>query len=360
MGEEQEKPALEMLKVGQATGAWLILNNCHLSLEFMAAMEELLFPKGVEIHEEFRLWITCAPDNSFPLGLLQMAIKVTIEPPKGLQAGLARTFSTMVNQDFLEKVEPYDKWRSMVFASCFLHSIVQERRKFGPLGFCIPYEFNNSDMEASLLFIEKHMNQAAALGTALSWKAVQYMTTEVQYGGKITDDLDRELFIEYGRLWLNDSIFTPNYSFNTLMNDFVYQIPDQSEHSKFVEYISTMPEKDHPLIFGLNGNADLTYRLKESGEMVAVLIETMPKQSSGIGGKTREEEVKEKLENELIKLLPPDFNDIEIEERLRALKGPRGITDVGKAIPLNVFLFQELQRFQMVLTIVRRTMSDMV
>jgi dynein heavy chain len=186
------------------------------------------------------------------------------------------------------------------------------------------------------------------------------MTCEVQYGGKITDDLDREMFIEYGRLWLNEAIFTPNYSFNTLLNEFVYQIPDQSEHSKFFEYIGTMPEKDHPLIFGLNGNADLTYRLKESGEMVAVLVETMPKESAGAGGKTREEEVKEKLENELIKLLPPDFNEIEIEERLKTLKGPKGITDVGKAIPLNVFLFQELQRFQMVLTIVRRTMSDMV
>jgi dynein heavy chain len=158
MGEEQERPALEMLKLGQLTGKWLVLNNCHLSLEFMQQMEELLFPKSV-IHDDFRLWITCAPDPAFPLGLLQLAIKVTIEPPKGLQAGLARTFSTTINQDFLEKVEPYDKWRSLVFMSCFMHSIVQERRKFGPLGFCIPYEFNNSDLEASLLYIEKHLTQ---------------------------------------------------------------------------------------------------------------------------------------------------------------------------------------------------------
>jgi len=155
-----------------------------------------------------------------------------------------------------------------------MHSVVQERRKFGALGFCIPYEFNNSDMEASLLFIEKHMNSCAALGLPLSWKAVVYMTCDVQYGGKITDDLDRELFIEYGKLWLQEPIFTPNYTFNTLLSDFVYMIPDYNEHSKFVEYISTMPEKDHPLIFGLNGNADLTYRLKESMEMIVVLVET--------------------------------------------------------------------------------------
>jgi len=91
-----------------------------------------------------------------------MAIKVTTEPPKGLQAGIARTFSTMINQDFLEKVEPYEKWRAMVFMMCFMHSIVQERRKFGPLGFCIPYEFNNSDLEASLLYVEKHMTSSMA------------------------------------------------------------------------------------------------------------------------------------------------------------------------------------------------------
>jgi dynein heavy chain len=35
MGEEQEIPALNMLKLGQLTGKWLVLNNCHLSLEFM-------------------------------------------------------------------------------------------------------------------------------------------------------------------------------------------------------------------------------------------------------------------------------------------------------------------------------------
>lgn len=42
------------------------------------------------------------------------------------------------------------------------------------------------------------------------------------------------------------------------------------------------------------------------------------------------------------------------------MKGPRGISQTGKAVPLNVFLFQEIQRFQNILNIVRKTMSDMV
>lgn len=71
----------------------------------------------------------------------------------------------------------------MVFDLCFMHSIVQERRKFGPLGFCIAYEFNNSDLEASLLYVEKHMTQTQATGSSMSFKALQYMTCDVQYGG---------------------------------------------------------------------------------------------------------------------------------------------------------------------------------
>ena len=46
----------------------------------------------------------------------------------------------------------------------------------------------------------------AQVGLPLSWNTIQYMVAEVQYGGRITDDLDRELFITYAAKWLNDSM----------------------------------------------------------------------------------------------------------------------------------------------------------
>jgi dynein heavy chain len=139
--------------------------------------------------------------------------------------------------------------------------VIQERRKFGPLGFCIPYEFNNSDLEASLLYLDKHMTQCAAINNNYSWKAMQYMVCEVQYGGRITDDLDREMFKTYTGLWVTESVFTPNYCFNPNVTEFNYHIPDAVEHAKFMEYIGKMPGTDGPPIFGLHPNADLTCRL---------------------------------------------------------------------------------------------------
>lgn len=56
-------------------------------------------------------------------------------------------------QDMLDAVNRQD-WRQLLFVMCFLHSIVQERRKFGPIGWNVPYEFNQSDLSACTQFLQ--------------------------------------------------------------------------------------------------------------------------------------------------------------------------------------------------------------
>merc|ERR1719221_2349699 len=222
MGEGQEKVARQRNNDAFITGGWVILQNCHLGIDYMNELEETL-TKTAEIDDEFRLWITCEITPRFPIGLLQMAIKVTLEPPAGLKAGLYRTFTTMVTQELLDKID-HEKWRAFVYAQSFLHSIVQERRKFGPIGWCVPYEYNNSDLDACLLFLEKHVSTSVMVGQPLSWVTIQYMVAEAQYGGRITDDLDRELFATYALKWFCEDIFRPNFAFHESKH-YSYRIP---------------------------------------------------------------------------------------------------------------------------------------
>ena len=89
--------------------------------------------KQENVSPEFRLWITAEPHPLFPIGLLQLSIKFTNEAPAGVMAGVNNSYQWL-NQDMLDSVSD-PKWKTMLFALCFMHTIVQERRKFGPLGF---------------------------------------------------------------------------------------------------------------------------------------------------------------------------------------------------------------------------------
>lgn len=84
MGEGMETMANKHIAVFMRDGGWLILNNCHLAIPYMAEMEDIMNPKGKEIHDNFRIWLTTESVPDFPLGLLQLAIKVGYEPPKGI------------------------------------------------------------------------------------------------------------------------------------------------------------------------------------------------------------------------------------------------------------------------------------
>merc|ERR1719221_2104071 len=125
MGEGQEKVAREKNNAAFLTGGWVILQNSHLGIGYMNELEDVIL-KTQEIEEGYRLWITCEITPRFPIGLLQIALKVTLEPPAGLKAGLFRTYSTMVTQELLDKID-HEKWRLFVYVQSFLHSVVQER-----------------------------------------------------------------------------------------------------------------------------------------------------------------------------------------------------------------------------------------
>eukprot|EP00949_MAST-11_sp_MAST-11-sp1_P002825 g2825.t1 len=358
LGEGQEPYAIKAITNAVNVGTWVLLQNCHLGLDFVMTLEQLLDKSTSQATadpaamENFRLWLTTEPHSDFPIGLLQRSMKVTNEPPAGLRAGLLHSYTAFVDQDKLERVDS-SQWRTLLFGLCFLHSCIMERRKFGALGWCIPYEFNVSDLQACAQFLERHL-----YAQAVSWPTLQYIVSEVQYGGKITDDLDSRLFKTYASMWLTPSTLAPNFTFNPshtvqrMPKDFIYSIPDGSEIDMYRSYISTFPEIDSPEIFGLHPNADMTYRMKEVTELLDTVMDTQPKESSGDGtGKTREDTVLEKAQ-ELLDKLPTDYVEDTYVEQIGKLG--------GMSIPLNIFLYQEIQRLQAVIASVRNTLSVMM
>ena len=82
---------------------------------------------------------------------------MTIEPPQGLKDNLLKSYviynpallisqENMVDKD-LEAEDKQREFKKLLYGLCFFHAIINERRKFGPIGWNKPYEFTFEDLE---------------------------------------------------------------------------------------------------------------------------------------------------------------------------------------------------------------------
>ncbi|XP_063254253.1 dynein axonemal heavy chain 5-like isoform X3 [Prinia subflava] len=340
MGQGQETHARHLLNQCMQDGGWLLLQNCHLGLEFLNELMDTITTKE-SMSEDFRIWMTTEAHPEFPIHLLQSSIKFTNEPPQGVKAGLKRTYSA-VTQDLLG-ASKMPQWKPLLYAVAFLHTTVQERRKFGPLGWNIPYEFNQADLSASVQFVQNHLSDAGAK-CGVDWRCVRYMLGEVQYGGRVTDDLDKALLNTYARVWFGEHMLGEKFCFYK-----GYVIPKGNTVEDYLQYIEQLPVIDTPEVFGLHPNADITYQTNLANETFGTIVSIQPKDSSTRGGETREAVV-QCLADEMLEKLPPDYNPHEVKARLQKM---------GAFQPMNIFLRQEVDRMQLVISRVRTTLTQL-
>ena len=98
---------------------------------------------------------------------------MTVEPPPGLKANLKRSFASVsgIVAETVDGTTEKVSWKKLLFGLCFFNAIVQERRKFGSLGWNIPYEFINSDLEVlKVLLIQIALKHRTSLVQIISHK----------------------------------------------------------------------------------------------------------------------------------------------------------------------------------------------
>ena len=104
--------------------------------------------------------------------------QVVTEPPNGLKLNLRSTYlktPTNALSDCSHKA-----FTSLVFVLAFFHGVVQERRKYGKIGWNVPYDFNESDFRVCMQILNTYLTKAEQQGDEMiPWNSLKYLIGEV-------------------------------------------------------------------------------------------------------------------------------------------------------------------------------------
>ncbi|XP_054568736.1 dynein axonemal heavy chain 10 [Eptesicus fuscus] len=348
MGQGQEKVALQLLETAVARGQWLMLQNCHLLVKWLKDLEKSL-ERITKPHPDFRLWLTTDPTEGFPIGILQKSLKVVTEPPNGLKLNMRATYFKISNE-MLEHC-PHPAFKPLVYVLAFFHAVVQERRKFGKIGWNVYYDFNESDFQVCMEILNTYLTKAfQQRDPRIPWGSLKYLIGEVMYGGRAIDSFDRRILTIYMDEYLGDFIFDTFQPFHFFHNKEVdYKIPGGAADPKerFVEAIEALPLANTPEVFGLHPNAEIGYYTQAARDLWAHLLELQPQTGESSSGISREDyigNVAKDIENKM-----PRVFDLDLVRR-----------HLGANItPTAVVLLQELERFNKLLVRMSRSLAEL-
>ena len=365
LGQGQGPVAERLMAQAQLQGEWCTLQNAHLSASWLPKLEQLVEharEHAQDIQDGYRLWITSMPTLKFPVPVLQVGIKITNEPPRGVRANIKRTFQDLKKEDFEGCGGAGPRaYKKLVFALAFFNAVILERKKFGAVGWNIPYGWMNSDLKTGMKMIRGYAEE----NEVLPWDTLNVVIAVVVYGGRVTDKMDRVTISNVLKPYFCPELLDDDYRFS---RSGVYYAPPEGSLEDVVGFIDALPPEDPPEVFGLDDNADITFQQKESRKLVDSVITASGGAAGRVGlvgrgsGDTSGGTVDESVEN--------DAKVVAVAQDLAARM--RGLFDLCEAHPetvkkipsgamnsMGVFLSQELVRFNALMVVIAKSLEEL-
>ncbi|CAG9772694.1 unnamed protein product [Ceutorhynchus assimilis] len=346
LGQGQGPRAEKMIREAFEAGSWVFFQNCHLAPSWMPSLEriiETLQPDNA--HRDFRIWLTSTPSPYFPVSILQNGSKMTVEPPAGIKANILRAYLNQVS-DFVDFIQSENKkalpFKLLTFSLCLFHGVLLERRKFGPLGFNIPYEFTDGDLKICLSQLHMFLLEYEDI----PFKVLTYTAGQINYGGRVTDDWDRRCLMNVLADYYKPEVVSPDYVFDK--HNFYHQLPSTSLFLDYMDYIKTFPINDDPELFGMHANADITFAQSQTYKCLSTLLLLQPKRVGGAA--SSQEEVTTASAKNILEQLPKLFDLELISQRYPVLYEES----------LNTVIIQEGIRYNRLLVVIRATLLDLL
>uniref|UniRef100_A0A8C0T4D9 Dynein axonemal heavy chain 9 n=1 Tax=Canis lupus familiaris TaxID=9615 RepID=A0A8C0T4D9_CANLF len=230
----------------------------------------------------------------------------------------------VILQDTLEMCSREMEFKSILFALCYFHGVVAERRKFGPQGWNRSYPFNTGDLTISVNVLYNFLEA----NTKVPYDDLRYLFGEIMYGGHITDDWDRRLCRTYLEEFIRPEMLEGELSLAP-----GFPLPGNLDYTGYHQYVDAQLPAESPYLYGLHPNAEIGFLTQTSEKLFRTVLELQPRDSHAgdRAGATREEKVKALLE-EILERVTDEFNMAEL------------MAKVEERTPYIVVAFQECER----------------
>eukprot|EP00929_Paragymnodinium_shiwhaense_P038466 TRINITY_DN20312_c0_g5_i1.p1 TRINITY_DN20312_c0_g5~~TRINITY_DN20312_c0_g5_i1.p1 ORF type:complete len:4379 (-),score=957.45 TRINITY_DN20312_c0_g5_i1:503-13639(-) len=257
LGDGQVNRAEALIAHGLSRSAWVVFQNLHVVPAWMSKLEALVLDLPADRHGDgFRLWLTAAPFDLMPGSVARSSLKVVLEPPQGLRANLLRAFGSFDADWFMSACggseDNQRAFRKLFFGLCFFHAALQERAKYGALGWNHTYQSSDSELETSALQLEQFIDESGGEPQNLPLARLIATIVDINYGARCIDNNDRKTL----KAMLKDifvvEILGDSYKFSESGN---YQAPPTTGLEGYIHYIENLPSQAAPEAVGLHVSA---------------------------------------------------------------------------------------------------------
>ncbi|KAH0791819.1 Cytoplasmic dynein 2 heavy chain 1 [Histomonas meleagridis] len=234
LGECNSQDALSLVRQASRNGQWALIKNVHLDITFLQQLEKLIPTLLNNDNNSFKLILSTEVINNFPIVLLQSSIKIAYESPPGLLNQMKRIL-TLFSSDWFNNIN--ETIRQNIISLVYLHSILQERRAFIPIGWSKFFEFTQSDLNAAIKIIEERKD---------AYDVIKGLLETTVYGSCMDSIYDKRVL----------KLFV---AMNFPMKKFpLFEIPKNVTIENLSKLLKQCNVDDGPNLLGLAMNANVT------------------------------------------------------------------------------------------------------
>eukprot|EP00494_Astrolonche_serrata_P028725 UN28992 len=229
----------------------------------------------------------------------------------------------------------------MLFGLCMYHALILDLRKFGPLGWNIPYGFRESDLAVCI----QQLHDFLEMFEEIPFKVIHFLIYDVNYGGRITDSKDSRTAEMILDDFMTPDVLKDTYNFSPSGKYSSIPVTNKEGYLNYIKSLDLVPQ---PEVFGFHENALISCNVEESDGLFATLTTLLPKNVSGSG--RTQDEITQDLAKEILKKTPDIIDINELQKQYPTMYEES----------MNTVLVQEAIRYNKLLRRMKQSLGDLL